>query len=48
MKTIPLGEAKARLGSLLDSVEGEGKEIVITRNGRVAGVLVSPRDFESW
>jgi antitoxin YefM len=48
MKTVPLSEAKARLSSLLDCVEGHDEEIVITRNGRAAAVLVSPADFESW
>ena len=48
MKTVPLSEAKAKLSSLVDSVEGHNEEIVITRNGRAAAVLVSPTDFESW
>ena len=48
MKTVPLSEAKARLSSLLDAVEGHDEEIVITRTGRAAAVLVSPEDFESW
>lgn len=48
MKTIPLSEAKAKLSGLLDSVEAHDEEIVITRNGRAAGVLVSLADFESW
>lgn len=48
MRTIPLSEAKAKLSNLLDSVEGHDEEIVITRNGRAAAVLVSPTDFESW
>jgi antitoxin YefM len=48
MKTVPLPEAKARLSSLLDAVEGHDEEILITRNGRAAAVLVSPGDFESW
>jgi prevent-host-death family protein len=48
MKTVPLSEAKARLSSLLDAVEGRDEEIVITRNGRAAAVLVSPEDLESW
>ncbi|HEY6000624.1 MAG TPA: type II toxin-antitoxin system Phd/YefM family antitoxin [bacterium] len=48
MKTVPLSEAKARLSALLDAVEGHDEEIVITRNGRAAAVLVSPDDFESW
>jgi antitoxin YefM len=48
MKTVPLSEAKAKLSSLLDSVEGHDEEVVITRNGRAAAVLVSPADFEGW
>ena len=48
MKTVPLSEAKAKLSSLVDAVEGHDEEIVITRNGRAAAVLVSPTDFESW
>jgi prevent-host-death family protein len=48
MKTVPLSEAKARLSSLLDAVEGHDEEVVITRNGRAAAVLVSASDFESW
>ena len=48
MKTVPLSEAKARLSSLLDAVEGHDEEIVITRYGRAAAVLVSLEDFESW
>lgn len=48
MKTVPLPEAKARLSSLLDAAEGHDEEIVVTRNGRAAAVLVSPEYFESW
>jgi prevent-host-death family protein len=48
MKTIPLSEAKAKLSSIIDAVEGHDEEVVITRNGRAAAVLVSPGDFESW
>ena len=48
MRTVPLSEAKARLSSLLDAVQGHDEEIVITRNGRAAAVLVSPEDLESW
>lgn len=47
MKTVPLSEAKAKLSSLLDAVEGHDEEIVITRNGRATAVLVSPGDLES-
>ena len=48
MRTVSLSEAKAKLSSLLDSVERHDEEVVITRNGRAAAVLVSPDDLESW
>ena len=48
MKTMSLSEAKAKLSSLVDSVEDRDEEIVITRNGRPAAVLISPDEFESW
>lgn len=48
MKTMSLSEAKMKLSSLVDSIEGTDDEIVITRNGRPAAVLISPDEFESW
>jgi prevent-host-death family protein len=48
MKTLSLSEAKAKLSGLVDQVEATDEEIVITRNGRPAAVLVSPDEFDSW
>ena len=48
MKTVPLSEAKANLSRLVDAVERHDEEVVITRNGKAAAVLVSVTDFESW
>jgi antitoxin YefM len=48
MKTLPLSEAKSTLSSLIDAVENTDEEVVITRNGRPAAVLVSPDEFDSW
>jgi antitoxin YefM len=48
MKTLPLSEAKAKLSELIEKVSTSDEEIVITRNGRPAGVLVSPEEYESW
>ena len=48
MKILPLSEAKAKLSGLVDDVERRDEEIVITRNGRPAAVLVSPDEYESW
>jgi prevent-host-death family protein len=48
MRTLPLAEAKAKLSRLLDHVAETDEEIVITRNGRPAAVLVSPDEYEGW
>jgi antitoxin YefM len=48
MKTMPLAEVKANLSRIVDRVEETDEEIVITRNGRPAAILVSPDEFESW
>ena len=48
MRTLPLAEAKAKLSHLVDRVAATDEEILITRNGRPAAVLVSPDEYESW
>ena len=48
MKTLPLAEAKATLSRLVDQVAATDEQVLITRNGRPAAVLVSPDEFESW
>jgi len=48
MKTLSLSEAKMKLSALVDSVSTNDEEIVITKNGRPAAVLISPDEFESW
>ncbi len=48
MKTLPLSEAKSQLSNLVEKVSRLDEEVVITRNGRPAAVLVSPAEFESW
>jgi antitoxin YefM len=48
MKTLSLSDVKARLSGLVDEVERRDGEIVITRNGQPAAVLVSPDEYESW
>ena len=47
MKTLSLSEAKMKLSSLVDSVQATDEEVLITRNGSPAAVLVSPDEFES-
>ncbi len=48
METLPLSEVKMKLSALVDRVEATDEEVVITRNGRPAAVLVSPDEYESW
>lgn len=48
MKTLSLSEAKIKLSALIDGIGINDEEIVITKNGRPAAVLISPDEFESW
>ena len=48
MKLVPLSEVKANLSTLVDEVAARDEEIVITRNGRAAAVLLSQDQFEGW
>ena len=47
-KTLPLSEAKARLSQLVADLEVNEEELIITRNGRPAAVLISADEFASW
>ncbi len=47
MKTLSLSEAKMKLSGLVKTVNATDEEIVITRNGTPAAVLISPDEFES-
>ncbi|HLG22909.1 MAG TPA: type II toxin-antitoxin system Phd/YefM family antitoxin [Candidatus Manganitrophaceae bacterium] len=48
MKTLSLSEVKMKLSGLIETVSATDEEIVITKNGRAAAVLVSADEFESW
>jgi antitoxin YefM len=48
METLSLSEAKIKLSSLVDRVNNLDDEIIITKNGRPAAVLVSPDEYEGW
>ncbi len=47
MKALSVSEAKMKLSGLIDTVNATDEEIMITKNGRPAAVLVSPEEFES-
>ncbi len=46
-KTIPFTEARSKLSELLDDLERRHEHVVITRNGRPAGVLIPAAEFEA-
>lgn len=45
-KTLPISEVKARLPELVTGVAERDEEVVVTRNGKPAAVLVSYAEFE--
>jgi antitoxin YefM len=45
-KTLPISEAKARLPALVTGVEEREEEIVVTRKGKPAAVLVNYGEYE--
>ncbi len=46
MKTMSLSEAKMKLSGLIETVSTTDEEIMITKNGRAAAVLISADEFE--
>ena len=47
VKTLSLSEAKMKLSSLIDAIQATDEEVLITKNGAPAAVMVSPDEFES-
>ena len=47
MKTLSVSEAKMKLSGLVEMVSTTDEEVLITKNGRPAALLVSPDEFES-
>ncbi len=45
-KTLPITEVKARLPELVTGVEDREEEVVVTRNGKPAAVLVNYAEYE--
>lgn len=48
MKILSLSEAKMKLSALVEALQTDEEEVIITKNGRPAAVLVSPNEYESW
>jgi len=45
-KTLPISEVKARLPELVTGIEEREEEVVVTRNGKPAAVLVNYAEYE--
>lgn len=43
---LPIGEAKARLSSILKGLGDRGRPVVITQNGRPTGVVITPAEYD--
>jgi len=44
--TLPISEVKTRLTELVTGVEEREEEVVVTRNGRPAAILLSHLEYE--
>ncbi len=47
MKTLSLSEAKMKFSALVDIVNTSNEEVIVTKNGRPAAVIISPDEYES-
>jgi prevent-host-death family protein len=45
-KTLPISEVKARLPELVTGVEDREEEVIVTRKGKPAAVLVNYAEYE--
>ncbi|MEX2240904.1 MAG: type II toxin-antitoxin system Phd/YefM family antitoxin [Burkholderiales bacterium] len=45
-KTLPISEVKARLPELVSRIQQREEEVVVTRNGKPAAVLVNYAEYE--
>jgi prevent-host-death family protein len=48
MQEIPLTDARARLGELVDQVRFSGKPVFLTRSGKPAVALLPRYVYEQW
>lgn len=43
---LPIGEFKTQASRVLRKLQSSGRPVVITQNGRPAGVLITPQEFD--
>ncbi len=44
---IPVGQFKSELAKYLKEINNKRSSLIITQNGKPAGVLISPEEFDS-
>ncbi len=47
MRTVTYSEVRQNLAKMLDQVVDDAEEVVVTRSGREAAVIISLREYES-
>jgi len=47
-KTLPLSEVKVKLSAIVAGIVRRSDEVIITRNGKPAAVLISADEYDSW
>ncbi len=45
---VPIAEFKTHASAILDNVKSNHQSIIITKNGKAAGVVISPEKFDRW
>ncbi len=48
IKTLPLSEVKVKLSAIIAGIVRRSDEVIITRNGKPAAVLISTEEYDSW
>jgi antitoxin YefM len=43
---VPVGEFKSKMAYFLKEIQEKGSTLIITQNGKPAGVLLSPAEFD--
>ena len=43
---IPIGEFKTKIAKWFKSIQETGRPLIITQNGKPAGVLLSPQEYD--
>lgn len=45
-RTLPISEVKTRLPELVSGVDEREEEVVVTKNGRPAAILINVKEYE--